>query len=65
VNARSENLQHEKLHEIVIRAIEEEKLITNKLMEFEEKERSFGERVADRVAAFGRSWRFIITVTFS
>ncbi|MGN6211169.1 DUF1003 domain-containing protein [Parafilimonas sp.] len=57
---QSENLQHEKLHDIVIKAIEEEKLITNKLMEFEERETSFSERVADRVAAFGGSWQFII-----
>ncbi len=57
---QSENLQHEKLHDIVIKAIEEEKLITSKLMEFEERETSFSERVADRVAAFGGSWQFII-----
>jgi len=60
----SENMQHEKLHEIVIKAIEEEKLITNKLMEFEERETSFAERVADRVAAFGGSWKFIIVFSF-
>lgn len=57
---QSENLQHEKLHDIVIKAIEEEKLITSKLMEFEERETSFSERIADRVAAFGGSWQFII-----
>ena len=57
---QSENLQHEKLHDIVIKAIEEEKLITSKLIEFEERETSFSERVADRVAAFGGSWQFII-----
>ncbi|SFP80710.1 DUF1003 domain-containing protein [Parafilimonas terrae] len=61
---QSENLQHEKLHDIVIKAIEEEKLITNKLMEFEERETSFSERVADRVAAFGGSWQFIIVFVF-
>jgi uncharacterized membrane protein len=60
----SENLQHEKLHEIVIKAIEEEKLITGKLMEFEERETSFGNRVADRVAAFGGSWQFILVFSF-
>jgi uncharacterized membrane protein len=60
----TENLQHEKLHEIVIKAIEEEKLITGKLMEFEERETSFASRIADRVAAFGGSWRFIITFSF-
>jgi uncharacterized membrane protein len=57
---QSENLQHEKLHDIVIKAIEEEKLITSKLIEFEERETSFSERVADRVAAFGGIWQFII-----
>ena len=56
----TENLQHEKLHEIVIEAIEEEKLISSKLLEFEDRDPSFASKVADRVAAFGGSWKFII-----
>ena len=56
----TENLQHQKLHNIVIEAIEEEKLISNKLIEFEDRNPSFASKVADRVAAFGGSWKFII-----
>lgn len=54
------NLQHQKLHDIVIEAIEEEKLISNKLIEFEDRNPSFSSKIADRVAAFGGSWKFII-----
>lgn len=56
----TENLQHQKLHEIVIKAIEEEKLISNKLIEFEDRNPSFASKIADRVAAFGGSWKFIM-----
>lgn len=47
-----------KLHEIVLKSIEEEQLISKKL---ESKEKlSLGQRLADKVAAFGGSWNFII-----
>lgn len=48
-----------KLNKIVIDAIEEEKLISEKLYEFEDRHPAFGSRLADRLASFGGSWRFI------
>jgi len=61
---QTEDLQHEKLHKIVVKAIEEEKFITGKLIEFNERQTSFANVIADRVAAFGGRWRFIIVFTF-
>ena len=58
LNTEDEQLQ--KLNAIVIKALEEEKLLANKLQEFEEAELSFGKRLADRVAQFAGSWKFII-----
>ena len=54
------NLQQEKLNQIVLNAIEEEKLISRKLYEFEERNPSFGNRIADALATFGGSWKFIL-----
>lgn len=56
----TEDQQLNKLHEIVIKSIEEEKLLSQKLYEFEDKNPSFGNRLADKVASFGGSWPFII-----
>lgn len=56
----TENQQLQKLNDIVLRSIEEEKLISQKLYEFEEKEVPLGSRLADTVAAFGGSWGFIL-----
>ena len=50
-----------KLEEIVLTAIKEEKLLSKKLLEPEDKNPSLGSRVADKVASFGGSWAFIIT----
>jgi uncharacterized membrane protein len=55
----TENEQLKKLNEIVLKAIEEEKLLSQKLYEFEDKNLPFSSRVADKVAAFGGSWKFI------
>jgi len=55
----TENKQLQKLNDIVIRSIEEEKLISKKLYEFEESNLPFNSKVADRVTAFGGSWKFI------
>lgn len=55
----TENEQLQKLNDIVIKSIEEEKLISKKLYEFEQTSLRFGSRVADRVASFGGSWMFI------
>jgi uncharacterized membrane protein len=54
------NEQLEKLNKIVVKAIEEEKLLTNKLMEFEDPHPPFSSKISDRVASFGGSWKFII-----
>ena len=56
----TENQQLKKLNHIVLKSIEEEKLISNKLFEMEEHHPSLKSRIADRVAAFGGSWTFIL-----
>ena len=56
----TENEQLQKLNEIVHNAIEEEKLISDKLLEFEDKNPPFVSRLADWVAGFGGSWKFIV-----
>lgn len=56
----TENQQLQKLNEIVMKSIEEEKLISEKLYQFEDEKPSFYSRVADKVAAFGGSIYFII-----
>ena len=55
----TENQQLQKLNDIVLKSIEEEKLISNKLYEFDERHPSLKSRIADKVAAFGGSWSFI------
>ena len=50
----------EKLKSIVIQAVDEEKLLSDKLAEFEDRAPSLSGRIADQVATFGGSWRFII-----
>lgn len=49
----------EKLNNIVLDAVTEEKLLSKKLYEREENI-SLGGRLADKVATFGGSWHFII-----
>lgn len=56
----SENDQLQKLNNIVLKAIEEEKLISRKLIEFEDANPPFSSKIADKVASFGGSWSFII-----
>ena len=57
----TENEQLQKLNEIVLKAIEEEKLLSDKLPEFEDRNSPFVSRLADKVAGFGGSWKFIIS----
>ncbi len=57
----TENEQLQKLNEIVHKAIEEEKLLSDKLLEFEDRNPPFVSRLADKVAGFGGSWKFIIS----
>ncbi len=57
---KTENQQLLKLQDIVRKSIEEEKsIIENQLNEPAEK-LSFGQRISDKVASFGGSWKFII-----
>ncbi|HEY0732540.1 MAG TPA: DUF1003 domain-containing protein, partial [Chitinophagaceae bacterium] len=56
----SESEQFDKLNTIVTTAIEEEKLISQKLFEFESKDLNYRDRLADRIASFGGSWKFIV-----
>ncbi len=55
-----ESAQLEKLKAIVHQAVDEEKLLSDKLAEFEDRHPPFTSVMADRVASFGGSWRFII-----
>lgn len=57
----TENVQLQKLHDIVADAVREEELLTNKLSESATEKTTFGMRLADQVASFGGSWQFIIT----
>ncbi len=56
----TEDEQLQKLREIVHKAIEEEKMLSDKLLEFEDRNPPFVSRLADKVAVFGGSWKFII-----
>ena len=58
---KTEDVQLAKLHSIVMDAVDEEKLMSDKLVEFENRHRTFATRMADRIAAFGGSWKFIIS----
>ena len=57
----TENDQLKKLNMIVVKAIEEEKLLSQKLFELDEKNPAFSSKIADSVAAFGGSWKFILS----
>lgn len=53
--------QLKKLHLIVQSALEEETLLSNKLVDKEDDiTLTFGARLSDKVAAFGGSWKFIV-----
>jgi uncharacterized membrane protein len=59
LKAESEKLT--KLQQIVLQAMEEEKLIVDSLLHQPKEVLNFGQRVSDRVASFGGSWKFIIS----
>lgn len=56
---KTEDVHLQKLHDIVLEAIREEDLMSQKLLDFEDRAPSFGSRMADKLAAFGGSWVFI------
>ena len=58
---QTEDQQLKKLNGIVIKAIEEEKLVSEKLLEFDQASPGWENRLADRIASFGGSWSFILT----
>jgi uncharacterized membrane protein len=57
---KNEDEQIKKLNQIVSESIKEEELLTEDLFQQTETNGSFGQRLADRVASFGGSWKFII-----
>jgi uncharacterized membrane protein len=61
---KTEDEQLKKLNEIVVKAIDEEKILSQKLKEFEEVNPPFSSKVADKVASFGGSWKFILAFGF-
>ncbi len=62
LNNESELL--EKLHSIVQNAINEEKLIVQNLLNPPIEELTEGQKISDKVARFGGSWKFIISFMF-
>lgn len=57
----TENDHLKKLHDIVCQAVEQEKLILEKIEKPVPEKLTTGQRIADKVARFGGSWKFIIT----
>jgi uncharacterized membrane protein len=57
----TENDHLKKLHEIVCQAVEQEKLLLEKIEQPDKEKLSAGQRIADQVARFGGSWKFIIS----
>ena len=58
---KTEDEQLRKLNGIVLKAIEEEKLVSQKLQEFDHSSPGLKSRLADWIAAFGGSWAFILS----
>jgi uncharacterized membrane protein len=56
----TENEHMQQLNELVVEAVREEKLISQKLYEFESQTPALSGKVADKIASFGGSWKFII-----
>ncbi len=56
----AQNVQLQKLHTIVAKTIEEEGLIINNLKNPPQEILSRGQKISDKVARFGGSWKFII-----
>ncbi len=59
----TQNTQLGKLNKIVADSIQEEELLVQNLSTPIEEEIKLGERLSDKVAAFGGSWKFIIIFT--
>lgn len=59
LNTENEHLK--KLNDIVCEAVEQEKLLLQSIEHPQQEKLSTGQRLADKVAKFGGSWKFIIT----
>ncbi|QHT71433.1 DUF1003 domain-containing protein [Rhodocytophaga rosea] len=57
----SENQHVNTLNDIVLEALQEEDLITRKVMETPQEKPTVGNRISDKVAEFGGSWKFILS----
>ena len=55
----TESDHQKKLNEIVLQSIEQEKLLLQSITEPKDEPLTAGQRLADRVARFGGSWKFI------
>ncbi|MHA4842853.1 DUF1003 domain-containing protein [Flavitalea antarctica] len=58
---RTEDEQLKKLNGIVLKAIAEEKLVSEKLLEFDKGSPGWKSRIADKIAGFGGSWTFVLS----
>lgn len=56
----TENKHLRKLNEIVMESVEKEKILLQSIAEPKYEKLTSGQRIADRVAKFGGSWKFII-----
>jgi len=59
----TENEHLKKLNEIVLQSIDQENLVMENISRPSEEKLTVGQRLADRVAKFGGSWKFIILFT--
>ncbi|MFZ6009473.1 MAG: DUF1003 domain-containing protein [Bacteroidota bacterium] len=58
----AQNTEHlSKLNDIVRQSLKEEEFLVNKLLHPEKEKLSFAERLSDKIARFGGSWKFIIS----
>lgn len=58
---QDEEVQLQKLKDLVESSLQEEELLSSRLAELEKDEgRTLGQKIADRVADFGGSWTFIV-----
>ncbi|HSB93314.1 MAG TPA: DUF1003 domain-containing protein [Flavitalea sp.] len=57
----TESAHLSKLNSIVVNAVEEERILSQKLFDPEDQDRRIGAMLADRVASFGGSWLFILS----
>jgi uncharacterized membrane protein len=61
---KTEDEHLQKLNSIVLKTIEEQNLLSQKLKEFEDSNPPFSSKMADKIAMFGGSWKFILLFLF-